>query len=59
MEICQRTENTLGTCPACGATADEECPYVGLMPGLLESAPISAGSAGVCDPDDGVCESCQ
>ena len=37
----------------------EDCPLVGMTPGLVESHPITAGRAAACDPTDGVCEACQ
>jgi hypothetical protein len=58
---CGRDEGYLppGWCGQCGAKTDEPCPLIDLTPGLLTSAPITAGEASTCNPDDGVCEACQ
>jgi hypothetical protein len=52
------TNPRLSTCPTCGAEPTEDCPYTDLTPGLLESAPVTAGTAGVCEDGD-VWEACQ
>lgn len=59
MSHCPRSTPSLTTCPTCGAEPTEDCPLVGMTPGLVESAPITAGVAAACDPTDGVCEACQ
>jgi hypothetical protein len=46
-------------CQHCGATESELCPLADMTPGLLTGAPVTAGTAAICNPDDGVCEACQ
>lgn len=58
--ICGRHEQRHGLCPVCGAYPEEPCPLDDASTQeLLERQGVSAGQAGVCNPDDGVCESCQ
>lgn len=52
------TTPRLTTCKTCGATPTEDCPFTDLTPGLMESAPVTAGVAGECESGD-ICESCQ
>lgn len=42
----------------CGAKANEKCPLAENTPDWAAATPIGA-VPGTCDPDDGVCESCQ
>lgn len=55
---CPRTEY-FETCPTCGAMPNEECPFVGLFPGLSVTPVPAKVRGGDCSGEDGVCESCQ
>lgn len=53
---CTREPGT--ECAHCGARKYEDCPLADMTPGLLVTPPIG-GVQGTCNPDEGVCESCQ
>lgn len=60
-DTCKRDiEEAGGLCQLCGAMPDEGCPLADLSPWVQHpSRAITAGRSASCDPDDGVCESCQ
>lgn len=48
-------------CSVCGARSGEVCPLLdeSTLDLLDRQRSVTAGQAAVCNPDDGVCESCQ
>jgi hypothetical protein len=48
-------------CNVCGARVGEDCPLLdqSTLELLDRQRSVTAGQAAACNPDDGVCESCQ
>lgn len=60
---CGRRDQTAANepCGVCGARPGEACPLLdeSTVELLNRQRSVTAGQASVCNPDDGVCESCQ